>query len=380
MNNTKYLLDTLNIFKYNSGNGVEVLKDSISKMYSNENVFITLNGRSAIYLFLKSLNLPKGSKVAVQAFTCNAVINPILNSGLAPFYIDIEKDGFNMSYDSLLKAYYREIKVLVWQHTFGIAGDSRIAGFCKEKGIYLIEDCAHTLGNTEIGKLGDATMLSFGMEKMISSRVGGALIVNNEEINAKVKSVYSQKNYVSVLNSFKWMINPILWRLVRAVKGNGSLLKRLGILKSGFESGENLGNGNYSSLQSLSPVLANTVLECLVSLESLISHRTEISKIYSTNLVQKYDAIIRYPYIAKNIDSANTLINYLESRGYPSQDRWYFPVIFPKSTNLESMKYTLGSCPVAEEISSIIVNLPTGTGIDSNVALEIVKYINDNSL
>ncbi|MCC7290407.1 DegT/DnrJ/EryC1/StrS aminotransferase family protein, partial [bacterium] len=120
MNGLKYLLDTFNIFAYNKGSYKEKLKSKISSLYGSENVYTTLNGRTAIYLFLKSLSLSSGSQVAVQAFTCNAVINPILANNLEPLYIDITEGSYNMSLEDLNEKITDNTKVLILQHTFGV--------------------------------------------------------------------------------------------------------------------------------------------------------------------------------------------------------------------------------------------------------------------
>jgi dTDP-4-amino-4,6-dideoxygalactose transaminase len=57
----------------------------------------------------------------------------------------------------------------------------------------------------------------------------------------------------------------------------------------------------------------------------------------------------------------------LSKRGFGVGD-WYRPVVYPASTNLASMKYVVGSCPVAEMVSKRIVNLPTGLNVTRSQA------------
>src|SRR3989344_4757155 len=62
----------------------------VSKLFPNNHIGIDrakmvnlfLSGRSALYYLLQSINLPKGSEVLVQAFTCEAVVLPIIGLGL----------------------------------------------------------------------------------------------------------------------------------------------------------------------------------------------------------------------------------------------------------------------------------------------------------
>lgn len=382
MNSLSYLTKLISVWGYNKGNSIETLKKRIGDIYNNENVYITLNGRQAIYLFLKSLNLPVGSQIAIQAFTCNALVNPVLNLGLKPLYIDIKQDNFSMDFEDLKKKFNSNVKVIILQHTFSIQADYKIYDFAKEKGVIVLNDCAHTLGIRSIGGIGDATILSFGIEKMIASRVGGALLINNQELITSIDANYIESNFISKSETFKWLLNPILWRIIRKTSLSDKMidnLKRWGILKSGFLRGESEGLADYSLLQNISSVLANIVLDCLVDIDTNLEHRKQIVKIYNEGLSQKYpDSLIRYPYICKDVSDRDLLINFLNELGYPMADRWYFPVIFPKSTNLESMKYIEGSCPNAQYLSERIVNLPTNSAIDTKTAKLIVEWIKNN--
>lgn len=380
MNNTKYLLNILNMFGYKDQKKVDGLREKLSDMYSNEDVFITVNGRTAIYLFLKSLGLEAGSTVAVQAFTCNAVINPILSAGLKPLYIDINPSNFNMDFDDFIKKVDTSVKVVILQHTFGLKADERIVQYCRANGIFVLEDCAHTLGEVSFGGMGDASMLSFGIEKLLPTRIGGALIVNNKELVPNINDLLVGQKQMGNVQSFLWLIHPILWRMIRLLPNSLSrvlkdFLKGVGVLKSGFTMDENIGNEEYLISQGISGVLAEIVSDYLYSLKSVIQERKEISGVYSYLLDQKYDSYIRYPYVANTVDRAEEIISYLESLGYSSRDRWFEPVVFPRSTNLESMKYVMGSCHVAEDISSRIVNLPTGNNVSVQKAKDISEKI-----
>ena len=134
----------------------------LRKIFSEStNIYLTENGRVAQYIFLKSLNLPKGSEVAIQAFTCNAAVNPILWLGLKPNYIDINPQTLNIDVEDLKRKLNPNTKVVIIQHTFGNpAPTEEIAQICKERGIILFEDCAHSLGGTydskPIGSIGDS--------------------------------------------------------------------------------------------------------------------------------------------------------------------------------------------------------------------------------
>ena len=54
------------------------------------NIFFTSNGRAALYVILKALNLPKKSKVGVPLYSCTVVFDAIIKSGYVPYFIDID--------------------------------------------------------------------------------------------------------------------------------------------------------------------------------------------------------------------------------------------------------------------------------------------------
>lgn len=369
------------MFGIGAKGGVEKLRNRISDLYGNKNVYILENGRAAIHLFLKSLNLPKTTKVAIQAFTCNAVVNPILWNNLEPLYIDIHEDNFSMCLEDLKKKYDENVKVLILQHTFGLEADRRVVDFCKEKGIILLEDCAHTLGNAKLGNWGDATMLSFGVEKILSTRVGGALMINNGAYVSSFEKEFKKLKKMGFVSSFVWMLNPVLWRVMRklSVRSRKFLSKTLrffGLLSSGFSGVEDRGKKPSLYPRALSAQLATVVLDCLVTIKDNLQHRDEISAVYFSVLSQKHlGSLVRYPYIVLSVEKANEIIEKIANLGFPLYEKWYYPVVYPRSTNLEKMKYIQGSCPKAEYLSERIVNLPTSMAVDKNVAREIAKVV-----
>src|SRR3990167_6106252 len=147
------------------GKAIEEIESEFKK-YLDVKYAVSFNsGRSALYAILKALNeiegLKKGDGVALQAFTCNAAINPILWADLEPIYIDCDKDDFNVDVCDLKDKISPETKVLMVQHTFGLpANMNEIMAIARQNGLILIEDCAHALGaefnGQKVGTFGKA--------------------------------------------------------------------------------------------------------------------------------------------------------------------------------------------------------------------------------
>ncbi len=384
MGNLEYLKMLLNFPRYYKGGKDIVLAKKLEEMYKAKKVYLFSNARTAEYVFLKSLGLPLDSEVLLQAFTCNAVVNPILWLKHKPVYVDINPQRYTIDIESLKQRYTDNSEVLIVQHTFGINGlTDSINKYAKEKGLYILEDCAHALGNTDLGTKGDAAIVSFGIEKILSTRVGGALIVNNVELINRIDQEYINISKMSFLDTFLWMLNPIIWRGVRKLgvfqKVVSLLLNRLGIVNMGFYAPENRGMRPGKYPRKLPSVLSAVVLDQLQGIDKNLSHREYINDLYASALDVPHlrgVSSVRFPLVVKDVQVLNMVKKVLDSRSVYYGD-WYNPLIYPASTHIESMGYRWSDCPVAEEISRHILNLPTGASVSKAHALEISRLVRD---
>lgn len=375
------------------------MKNNLKEIYfDSKEIYLTENGRVAQYIFLKSLNLKPGDKVAIQGFTCNASVNPILWLGLEPNYIDINPKTLNISLEDLKKKLDDKTKVVIIQHTFGKEAETNeIIKLCKEKNIYIFEDCAHCVGaksssNKEklLGTFGDASLISFGLEKVLSTRVGGALVLNNSQLKEKVDLEYSKLKEMSYFSTFVWILNPIIWRFLRklGVLQNpfAKILNSLGLLNLGFYKGEMEGKMPRIYPRKLSNSLSGIALYELKSIKDNLNHRVFNSDQYydllrnneNVELVEKFfntPPFIRFPIIMKSNETRDYIFSELVKNGVYA-GKWYDPNIFPENTSMSGMKYERGSCPVAEEISKRIINLPTGSNITQQKVTNIVNLFN----
>ena len=153
------------------GNAPELLEQEFAKRLGVKHAYSFNSGRSAFLALLESLDLQKGDEVLVQAFTCNAVPNPVQWAGLTPIYVDCNEDDFNVSPEDLERKITSKSKVVVVQHTFGLPADmDRIMEICEKHRLILVEDCAHALGATykgkEVGTFGKAAFFSFSRDNL----------------------------------------------------------------------------------------------------------------------------------------------------------------------------------------------------------------------
>src|SRR5579863_9821267 len=138
-------------WNWKNGSAITELESEFKKYLGVKYAVSFNSGRSAEYAILKALELQKGSNVLMQAFTCNAVVNPILWADLNPVYVDCA-DDFNAEPEKL------KGNTVIVQHTFGLPANMDI--IMRQKHGFVIEDCAHALGaefnGKKVGTLGDA--------------------------------------------------------------------------------------------------------------------------------------------------------------------------------------------------------------------------------
>ncbi|OQX00669.1 hypothetical protein BWK69_00990, partial [Candidatus Parcubacteria bacterium A4] len=176
----------------NDGLMVEKLEEEFRKELGVKYAIAFNSGRSSLMAILNSLEIEKGSEILLQAFTCNAVPNPVLWSGLKPIFVDCDEKTFNINPDNLKRKITPQSKAVIVQHTFGLPADlDEISKICKENNLILIEDCAHSLGaiykGKKVGMFGKASFFSFSRDKVISSVYGGMVATNDEGLAQKLK-------------------------------------------------------------------------------------------------------------------------------------------------------------------------------------------------
>ena len=177
--------------------------EQLKAIFGDRSFFFTNSGRSSLYVILKALNLPKGSKVGVPLYSCTVVFNAIVKAGFVPSFIDIDLDNYTMDTQDLADK-IDDLSAVVVIHTFGRPADmDRINEIAKD--IPVIEDCAHSLFSEYKGKktgtTGDASFFSFS--KYISAGGGGMIIMNNSEFEEDLQKEIDLLSTQSILSEIK---------------------------------------------------------------------------------------------------------------------------------------------------------------------------------
>ncbi len=159
------------------------------------------SGSSANLLALSCLTSPKlkeralkaGDEVITVAAGFPTTVNPIIQNGLVPVFVDISLPGYNVSVEQLEQACTRKTKAVVLAHTLGNPFDlKRVAKFTKDHGLWLIEDCCDALGSLyqgrRVGTFGDLSTFSFYPAHHITMGEGGCVCTSQEELRRLLES------------------------------------------------------------------------------------------------------------------------------------------------------------------------------------------------
>ncbi|RMC99284.1 lipopolysaccharide biosynthesis protein RfbH [Aquitalea palustris] len=161
----------------------------------------TNSGSSANLLAFSALTSPKlgerairkGDEVIGVAAGFPTTVNPILQFGAVPVFVDVDIPTYNIKPELIEAAITSKTKAIMLAHTLGNPYNLKvIRELCDRYGLWLIEDCCDALGSTYDGKLvgtfGDIGTLSFYPAHHITMGEGGAVFTNNTELKKIIES------------------------------------------------------------------------------------------------------------------------------------------------------------------------------------------------
>lgn len=375
---------------------VERLERRFSLLFGKGYKALAVNsGRSAQYAILKALDIGEGDEVANQALTCVAVTNSTLWTKAKCLFVDID-ETLNMDPKDLENKITGDTKAVIIQHSFGTPAKVKmIKKITDKRGIKLIEDCAVSMGATlrgkKVGTLGDVAFFSFGRDKVLSSVFGGMILVRGDKLYERLKIIRDGFDEPSRFWIFQQLFHPVAFSIILPLYnfGFGKLtlgkmilfaFQKLNLLTRAVYDKERLGAMPKHFPKKMPGALAHLALHQLEKLEEYNNKRRQIVKVYFDRLKgieglhlpeKKKGAIwLRFPLITKD---AGYLFECMKNKGILLGD-WYKDVVVPIDS-YEALGYQKGSCPIAEETSKTIVNLPTYPKMTKQDAKRVVNEI-----
>jgi perosamine synthetase len=223
-NEKKYLNECIDsTFVSSVGKFVDGFEEKMASYTGAKYAVATSNGTSALHIALLLANVSGSDEVITQPLTFVATCNTISYCGAQPIFIDVDRDTMGLSPTAL--EYFLEnnttvknqqcinnttgrvIKACVPMHTFGHpCRIDEIKEICDKHCVFLIEDAAESVGSTYKGKhagtFGQAGIMSFNGNKIITAGGGGCIVTNDKALAKKAKYLTTTAKV-----SHKWDFN-----------------------------------------------------------------------------------------------------------------------------------------------------------------------------
>lgn len=178
------------------GPNIEKFEEMLSQYAGTKNALVFNSGTSALHATLLAYGIGQGDEVIVPSFTFIATTNAPLFVGAKPVFADIEDKTYGLSPDNIESRITTKTKAIIPIHYGGCPClIEELREIARKHNLLLIEDAAESLGATvdgkKVGSFGNAAILSFCSNKVITTGEGGAVVTNDREIYEKLKLIRS---------------------------------------------------------------------------------------------------------------------------------------------------------------------------------------------
>ena len=309
------------------------------------NLALFNNGTLALELGYYAMGLA-GGDVITTPFTFVATSHALKRIGANPIFADIDPETMCLSPDAAEKLITPRTKAIVPVHVYGNVCDVKGFQRLSEKyGVKIIYDAAHAFGvfNTEtqrsIGCSGDMSMFSFHPTKLFHSCEGGLLVFKDVGLQEKL---YQLRNFA---------------------------------ICSETECVDVGSNAKMNELQALMG------LACLKKIEELLDYRRKIYSVYeecfagsdSVKLVPYSQNKAYVPVLFRDYETRERVYKNLQEKCNVFSRRYFYPLL----TDFAPYIYGRHTCPIAEDIASRVLTLPTYYGLELGMVREIASDVKE---
>lgn len=195
------LVDASLDFWLTTGRYAAEFERRFAQFFGLRHALLVNSGSSANLVALSCLTSPKlgdrqlqpGDEVITAATGFPTTVNPIIQNGLVPVFVDTHVPTYNLDVTQLEAARSPRTRAVMVAHTLGNPFDlAAITDFCKRHNLWLVEDCCDAVGSTYDGRLvgtfGDLATVSFYPAHHITMGEGGCVLTNQPRLKTLVES------------------------------------------------------------------------------------------------------------------------------------------------------------------------------------------------
>ncbi len=194
------LVDSSLDFWLTLGPNGEEFERRFAEFLGVKHVIMTNSGSSANLLALSALTSPKlkrplqpGEEVITMAASFPTTVNPIVQNGLVPVFVDVEPGTYNLDTAKLEEAISERTRAIFVAHTLGNPFDlEAVLRVAAEHDLYVIEDACDALGSRYdskmVGSFGNLSTFSFYPAHQMTTGEGGAVATDSGKLAWIVRS------------------------------------------------------------------------------------------------------------------------------------------------------------------------------------------------
>lgn len=215
-----------------AGPDLTAFESEVAERVGVEHAVGLSSGTAALHLALVSWGVGPGDVVPVSTLTFAATANAVRYTGAEPHFVDADLQTGNMRPELLAEALTdirrkgRSVPAVVPVDLLGACVDyDRISAVCAEHGVRLLADAAESFGATfrgrPAGSFGDASVISFNGNKIMTTSGGGMLLTGDAALAAHVRKLSTQArepvvHYEHTEVGYNYRLSNILAALGRA--------------------------------------------------------------------------------------------------------------------------------------------------------------------
>lgn len=185
------VLDVLKSDYLTCGPKIDELERRLCEITGAKYAVAVSNGTAALHIACLAAGIGEGDEVITTPITFAASANCALYCGARPVFADIDERTYNIDPESVRAHVTERTKAVVAvDYTGQSAKMDELLEICREHGLLLITDGAHSIGTKykgrPTGSIADMTAFSFHPVKTVTAGEGGAVMTNDEKLYEKL--------------------------------------------------------------------------------------------------------------------------------------------------------------------------------------------------
>ena len=186
-----HLVDSALDFWLTTGRYAARFERDFARFFGRRAAMLVNSGSSANLIALSCLTSPKlgeralkpGDEVITVAAGFPTTVNPIIQTGLVPVFVDVTVPTYNIDVNQLEEALSDKTQAIILAHTLGNPFDlDAVTDFARRHGLWLIEDCCDAVGSLynskRVGTFGDLATVSFYPAHHMTMGEGGCVLTD----------------------------------------------------------------------------------------------------------------------------------------------------------------------------------------------------------